>query len=103
VSPAKCWAWYGYNEPDESDPHDDGDIECAKCETPLDDGHIVNGHGCGDCGKALCELGSDYCAACAAAHDTTEQADPLHHHVWQTTDEWQAMVREITLAQAGAR
>lgn len=100
VGRAKVWAWYGYGPADESDPMDDGDVTCGECDGPLCDANIVDGYGCGDCGKALVEPGTDYCAACNAAHDAAEAADPLHHHVWQSGDEFARHVRDLTLLQA---
>lgn len=86
-------------------PEDRADDEtvCSECDAPLTWRDQVAGHGCGGCGHAVAETGSDYCAACNAEHDAAEAADPLHHHVWQSADQWQQMIRDITLAQAGAR
>ena len=102
VGAALLTSWYGYGPPvaDEPEPPE---VSCAECRRPLDDTHQVAGYGCGDCGHAVCEPGTDYCVKCNAAHDATLAADPLHHHVWQSHDDWQRTVREITLAQAGAR
>ena len=99
VGAALLTSWYGYGPPvaDEPEPPE---VSCAECRRPLDDTHQVAGYGCGDCGHAVCEPGTDYCAACDAAHDAAEAADPLHHHVWQSHDDWQRTVRDITLAQA---
>jgi hypothetical protein len=86
----------------------DGDIECAKCETPLDDGHIVNGHGCGDCGKALALSGGDYCYTCEIALELDEvSVGPRLQRAWDALHQPQPslyeLIREITMSQAGAR
>ncbi len=102
VAKAKLWAWYGYNRAprDEAMPPE---RECRECGKRLGPPHEVEGYPCGDCGKDVCEPGTDYCKACNAAHDAAEQVDPLHHHVWQTHDEWEAMGRAITMEQGVKR
>ena len=100
VGHARVWAWYGHAPADRDDPMDDGDVTCGECGASLEDRDIVEGSGCGDCGRDVVEPGTDYCRACNAAHDAAEAADPLHHHVWQSANDFEATVREITLAQA---
>lgn len=98
VAKARLWAWYGWAAAPDDEPMPP-ERECSECGKPLGPPHEINGHPCGDCGKDVCELGTDYCIACNAAHDAAEQADPLHHHVWQSNDEWEAMGRAITMEQ----
>ena len=99
VDHGREWHWYGYSAPDRDDPTDDGDVTCTDCDGPLSDGDIVDGHGCGDCGRDVCETGTDYCKPCNDKHDAAEQADPLHHHVWQSASDFELTVREITREQ----
>ena len=96
---AKEWHWYGATRSSFWGPPMP-EITCGECDAPLSDADIVDGSGCGDCGKDVVEPGTDYCRACNAAHDAAEQVDPLHHHVWQSTSDFESTVREITRAQA---
>lgn len=100
---AKVWSYWPLTLHVGPEDRADDETVCGECDAPLTERDQVAGHGCGDCAHAIAETGSDYCARCNEAHDAAEQADPMRQHIWQSADDWQRMVRDITLAQAGAR
>lgn len=101
VGKARTWSWYGWCR-ETSGETPANPRECRYCAMPLDGRHEIKGYPCGDCGRDVCEPGTDYCKSCNAAHDAAEQADPLHHHVWQSASDFELTVREITRGQLAA-
>ena len=79
------------------------DVECGSCgaDTLSETGDIATGGACQCCFHAYAMRDDDWCYSCAVA---TELDDcRVMARTQRAVGDWERTVREITLAQAGAR